>query len=227
MNTVIVMSGGLDSTTLLHMLVKQEKIDPQTIIPLTFNYGQIAKKESIFAMNNCRQLGTQNIHYADLTEIHSIFDSALTIDTKTRPSRLSVTEDKDINKTVVPLRNGLLLTVASIMATKFGNDTTVYYGAHKSDEHYYPDCRPNFIWAFNRYVASGLGVPYNIKVIAPFVNIRKQDVVKLGQQLKVDFTQTWSCYEDGEKHCGKCHSCHERKKAFKIAEVYDVTEYDN
>lgn len=221
------MSGGLDSTTLLHMLVKQEHIDPQTIYPLTFNYGQIAKKESEFAMKTCRQIGTQNIHYGDLMQIHSIFDSALTIDTKERPANLSVTEDKDIVKTVVPLRNGLLLTIASILASRFGNDTSVYYGAHKSDEHYYPDCRPNFVWAFNRYLSSGFGMPYNIKVIAPFINMLKHEVVKLGERLRVDYTQTWSCYEDKEKHCGKCHSCHERKKAFKIAGVYDVTEYDN
>jgi 7-cyano-7-deazaguanine synthase len=123
---------------------------------------------------------------------------------------------------IVPFRNAIFLSVAVAYAISI-DATKIFYGAHASDEPFYPDCRREFYKAFEK--AAKLGTDKEITVEAPFSDLSKSEIVKLGTDLGIPLHLTWSCYLDGLKHCGKCESCANRKKAFKEAGIYDPTEY--
>ena len=129
-----------------------------------------------------------------------------------------------MKSTVVPFRNGIMLAISAGYAESTDCDVLVL-GNHAGDHAIYPDCTPEFIDGITK--AINKGTQKQINVVSPFCNITKTDIVKIGKDLGVDFSLTYSCYKGGEKHCGKCGTCTERKEAFMLAKVEDNTEYES
>ena len=127
--------------------------------------------------------------------------------------------------TYVPFRNGLFLSSAAAIAISKGCDI-IYYGAHADDSagNAYPDCSESFTKAINDAIYIGSG--NQVKVVGPFVNMHKADIVKLGMKLNVPYGLTWSCYNGHDKACGKCGTCIDRKKAFEANGLKDPIEYE-
>lgn len=219
MKSVVIFSGGLDSTTLLFKL-KNENHDVHAV---TFSYGQKQSRE----LNSARKIGLSldvNHKIIDLSSLSHVLDSALTNPNIKIPKvPASAQFYETLTTTVVPNRNAIFLSIAAGYAQSIGA-RNLYYAAHYSDRGMYPDCRPEFISEFEKMVRLSL-VNDDFCVESPFVNRTKGEIVKLGNKLKVPFELTWSCYEGGEKHCGACSACRERKRAFDEARVNDPTVY--
>ena len=128
-----------------------------------------------------------------------------------------------MKSTVVPFRNGIMLSIAIGIAEGNGLDQ-VFIANHGGDHTIYPDCRPEFINAIDS--AANAGTFNNVRVVAPYTKITKSDIARRGKELGLDYTETWSCYKGGEKHCGKCGTCVERKEALRDAGIDDNTEYE-
>ena len=127
-----------------------------------------------------------------------------------------------MKSTVVPFRNGIMLAVAAGVAES-RNLTKLLIANHGGDHTIYPDCRPEFISAMDS--ATNAGTYIGVRVVAPYTNITKGDIARIGKKLGIDYAETWSCYKGGEKHCGKCGTCVERKEALAYAGIEDTTEY--
>lgn len=218
---VVIVSGGLDSTTLLYY-VKNKGYD---ISALSFNYGQRHVKEVEFAQKNCDRLGVP-FKLVDISNLNDLLQgSALTSKDIEVPEGHYASDNMKI--TVVPNRNAIMLSIAVGYAVSI-NAEAVFAGMHTGDHTIYPDCRPIFVESFDvtsRLANEGFSNS-NFHVEAPFVNISKAEIVKVGADLGVPFELTWSCYKGGEKQCGKCGTCVERKEAFELASVKDPTEYE-
>lgn len=213
---VIVYSGGLDSTVLLHLLKREGKADAA----LLFDYGQKHKKELEFARKNCEKLGVP-FDIADLRPITRLFGhNSLTDASEEVPD--GNYDDSNMKSTVVPNRNMIMISIAAARAIALETDE-VAYAAHSGDHAIYPDCRDEFADALDGVLALCHYEP--VKLLRPFVDMSKADIVALGTDLGVDFSQTWSCYKGGEIHCGTCGTCTERKEAFRLAGVPDPTVY--
>lgn len=131
--------------------------------------------------------------------------------------------DDNMKSTVVPFRNGIMLSIA-IGIAESNNLDQVFIANHGGDHTIYPDCRPEFIKAIDS--AANAGTYNNVKVIAPYTQITKSDIARIGKKLGIDYTETWSCYKGGEIHCGKCGTCVERKEALAEAGIEDCTIYE-
>ena len=132
-------------------------------------------------------------------------------------------DDENMRSTVVPFRNGIMLSVAVGMAESNGLQY-VMMANHAGDHTIYPDCRPAFVDAFDRAAEAGT---YNgVRLLSPYVNMTKGEIAKRGRQLGIDYAETWSCYKGEEKHCGRCGTCVERREALAEAGINDPTEYD-
>ena len=131
--------------------------------------------------------------------------------------------DENMKSTVVPFRNGIMLAVAAGVAES-RNLTKLLIANHGGDHTIYPDCRPEFISAMDS--ATNAGTYIGVRVVAPYTNITKGDIARIGKKLGIDYAETWSCYKGGEKHCGKCGTCVERKEALAYAGIEDTTEYE-
>lgn len=209
---VVVMSGGLDSATVLYY-AKDRGYDP---FPMTFDYGQIARAEIRSAEAISRRLGVPWA-LVDLSGLSRVYMGS----TSLVDPRIEIT--KGFSKPiVVQFRNAILLAVAVAYAGNIGAGL-VLYGAHASDAENYPDCREEFVEAMERAARAGTGSMISIE--APLISLKKSEVVRLGARLGVPFWLTWSCYRDGEAHCGSCESCVNRKRAFIEAGVEDPTVY--
>lgn len=214
---VVIFSGGLDSTTLLHYV----KSLGYEVYGLSFYYGQRHFKELEYAEYWGKKL-CKEWKLIDISFMSEIADSSALIDcNKPLPYEHYTSENQKI--TVVPNRNMVMLSIAIAWAENLGAEV-VFFGAHSNDYAVYPDCRQEFVEAISK--ASQLATYNKIRVEAPFVNIKKWQVVCLGEKLGIDCAKTWSCYEGKEKHCGKCATCQERKEAFLIAGIEDKTEYE-
>ena len=214
--TLILLSGGVDSTTALCQAVSNlEKVSA-----VSFDYGQRHRKELESAKSICNLLSIQHT-VLDLKGAFAAFKkSALTGNGDVPYGHY---EDNSMKKTVVPNRNMILLSLATGVAISNGIDQVVY-AAHAGDHAIYPDCRPEFYTAVASAVKAGNYDPPELK--APFIEMTKADIVKVGEKLGVPFRKTWSCYEGGEVHCGRCGTCQERRAAFIEAGVKDPTLYD-
>ncbi len=196
--TVLILSGGFDSTTLLYKLLNEGK----DVVALSFNYGQKASKELEYAKRTTSKLGIE----------HFIFD----ISTILELLKWSSLIDEDNNKveapqnTVVPSRNTILLELATAFAIS-NNCNEIYYGAIKGDINDYPDTTPTFLKQINEL--NKVNNYEYIPIKAPFINLEKWEVAKIAIQLKVPFEDSWSCYLGGEEPCGKCYSCKTRNEA--------------
>lgn len=131
---------------------------------------------------------------------------------------------ENMKSTVVPFRNGIMLSVAAGLAESLGYDA-IMLGSHGGDHFIYPDCRPEFVERMAQAVKAG--TDGKVVLQTPFERMTKADIVGIGSRLGVDFRDTYSCYKGGEKHCGRCGTCVERKEAFVLAGVEDPTEYLN
>lgn len=214
-DSVIILSGGLDSVTLLY--------DYQASIALaiSFDYGQNhASQELSFAKYHCVKLGIPHI-IIPMEFMKQYFRSSL-LEGKDAIPEGSYDED-NMKSTVVPFRNGIMLAVATGIAES-NELKKVLIANHGGDHTIYPDCRPEFIDAMNQTAKAGTFV--GVEIAAPYTNITKADIVKRGAALGIDYSKTWSCYKGSHIHCGRCGTCEERKEAFLIAGIEDPTEYE-
>jgi 7-cyano-7-deazaguanine synthase len=215
--TVVVFSGGLDSTTLLYHL----KDARHELIALAVNYGQRHSRELDCARAICHGLGV-DLKTLDLTGISQIFGSNRLSDADAEIPEGSYQPDS-MQQTTVPNRNMILLSIASGWA--ISNDCqAVAFGAHSGEYTPYPDCRPEFAEAMDK--AAQLCDWKPLRILAPFVEWTKADIVRRGAELGVPFDLTWSCYVGGDRHCGRCGTCLDRQNAFQQSGVNDPTEYE-
>ena len=218
---VAIVSGGLDSVTMAYELVRRN----YEIILISYNYGQRHKKEIMYAKKCAENLGVQH-HIVDLQVLSNLLGgSSLTSEEISVPDGHYAEESMRI--TVVPNRNAIMINVATALAVSMKCDY-VATGVHGGDHYIYPDCRPEFIVAQTealRLANSGF-VSNEFEVLAPFVNIPKDGIVKIGEAIGVPWSETWSCYKGGEIHCGSCGTCFERREAFSLAGVRDPTNYE-
>ena len=215
MKTILIYSGGLDSTVLLHKLLR----GGNTVKCLSVDYGQKHKKELESAKYFCNKFGVVH-EIADLSSITKLISSSvLTSDSPVPDGHYA---EESMKATVVPNRNMIMLSVAIGWAIneKFDN---VAYAAHNGDHAIYPDCRNEFVENLSK--AAEIADWHPVNIIRPFVDISKADIVKLGSQLDVEFEKTWSCYKGKDLHCGKCGTCIERIEAFGLAGIEDKTVY--
>lgn len=214
---VLIYSGGLDSTVLLHHLRDQG----YEVYCLTVNYGQRHGHEISHAIEMCDVFGVQHhvLHLPALAGL--LYGSSQTSSGVPVPEGHYTAES--MKATVVPNRNMVLLSLAIGWAIATGSDA-VAYAAHNGDHAIYHDCREEFAQAMG--MAAALCDERPIQLLRPFVERSKADIVSLGDALGVPFEATWSCYKGGELHCGKCGTCVERREAFALAGVADPTEYE-
>ena len=205
---LVLLSGGLDSTVLLHWCRTKYKYTEAVF----FNYGSRQNPRELEVVQQlCRDLGVKLI-VVNLEFFKQNFMSSLL-------QNVEMTRES----TVVPYRNGILLSIAAGIACSSGLDV-VCIANHYSDNETYPDCRSEFIDSQTEAIETGTGG--KVTVSSPFCNFTKDEVVKIGICLGVDFSKTWSCYNGGKVHCGRCPTCLERAKAFKKANIIDPTEYE-
>ena len=213
MKGLLIYSGGLDSTTLLYEY--KDSID----LAVTFDYGSKHNaKEIACAKENCQRLGIRHL-IIPLGFIGQYFKSDLLQSGGEIPEGSYA--DENMKSTVVPFRNGIMLAVAAGLAESYGLDT-VLLANHSGDHAIYPDCRPEFIDAFSAAVKAG--TYEGIQVVSPYCNITKRDIALRGKAIGLDYSLTYSCYKGGEKHCGKCGTCVERKEALA---GFDPTVYED
>ena len=222
MKALVLFSGGVDSTTCLGMAI--EKYGVENVCALSVSYGQKHTKEIEASDKIAAYYGVEHI-YLDLAKIFEYSDCSLLshsdaeIQEESYASQLEKTDGKPVS-TYVPFRNGLFLSSAASIAISKGCDV-IYYGAHSDDAagNAYPDCSDAFNNAMSDAIYIGSGE--QLRIEAPFVKWTKADVVKKGLELKVPYEYTWSCYEGGDKPCGKCGTCIDRAKAFEANGVKD------
>lgn len=215
-DSVLILSGGMDSTTLLY------EFKEDIALAISFDYGSNHNdKEIPFAKYHCTQLGIKHITIP-LSFMKEYFKSSLLAGAEAIPE--GNYDDENMKSTVVPFRNGIMLAIAAGVAESNGLKH-VMMANHSGDHTIYPDCRPQFATAMSDAIAAGT---YDgITLVTPYTHISKTDIVKRGAALGLDYTQTWSCYKGGEKHCGKCGTCMERKEALRDAGMADPTIYED
>lgn len=214
-NSVIIVSGGMDSITLLY------DHKDEIALGISFDYGSNHNAREIpFAKMHCERLGIKHITI-NLDFMHLYFKSSLLDGAEAIPEGHYA--DDNMKSTVVPFRNGIMLSIA-IGIAESNNLDQVFIANHGGDHTIYPDCRPEFINAID--AAATAGTYNNVKVVAPYTKITKSDIARIGKKLGIDYTETWSCYKGGDKQCGKCGTCVERKEALRDAGIEDLTEYE-
>lgn len=214
-DSIIILSGGMDSVTLLHY--RKERI----ALAVSFDYGSNHNGREIeCARAQCRLLGIEHI-VIPLSFMGQYFKSSLLEGADSIPEGHYAASN--MKSTVVPFRNGIMLSVACGLAESRGLKH-VLMANHGGDHAIYPDCRPGFVNAMSEAMREG--TYEGISMEAAFTGITKTDIARIGHKLGVDYSQTYSCYKGGEKHCGKCGTCVERREAFREAGIDDPTIYE-
>ena len=216
LKAIVLSSGGVDSTTCIALAVRD--LGKENVCSVSAYYGQKHKKELQCAKKIAKYYGIRHYEF-DLSAIMQYSNCALLDNSTEKIQHKSYAEqikEKGMVNTYVPFRNGLFLAVATSLAMSINPDeeTVIVIGAHADDSagNAYADCSEPFIWNMNQAVEKGT---YNkVKIVAPFVGKNKAEVVRVGLELKTPYELTWSCYEGGEKPCGKCGTCIDRIKAF-------------
>ncbi|WP_165217781.1 7-cyano-7-deazaguanine synthase QueC [Affinirhizobium pseudoryzae] len=219
MKTLVVCSGGLNSVSLAYKIAAEADL----VGLISFDYGQRHKKELQFAALAAARLSVPH-HVIDITTIGKhLTGSALTDDVAVPDGHYA---EETMKITVVPNRNAIMLTIAFGLAAAQGADA-VAIAVHGGDHFIYPDCRPGFIDSFQVMQNHALEGYASVQLLSPFVTISKADIVTEGARHATPFAETWSCYKGGERHCGRCGTCVERREAFHLAGVADPTEYED
>ena len=205
----------MDSVTLLY------EYRDRVALAVTFDYGSNHnRREAAFAKLHCERLGIEHL-LIPLDFIHRYFKSSLLEGADAIPEGHYAAEN--MKSTVVPFRNGIMLSIACGIAESRGLKN-VMIANHFGDHSIYPDCRSGFVEAMSQAMSEGT---YDgVKVFAPYTGISKTDIARHGATLGIDYTETYSCYKGGAKHCGKCGTCVERKEALHDAGIDDRTEYE-
>ena len=222
--TLVLLSGGLDSTTLLHHVVRD--LDYTEIHAITYNYGQKHSRELEAAEWQAAAVEAAHHRVIDVSFLGDLLKgaSALVIDGETVPDLEDIEpQQRDQPPTYVPNRNMMLLSIAASYAEAKGIQD-VYYGAQAQDEYGYWDCTTEFLERLNQALALNRRAP--IVIHAPFIARKKADILKIGMTLGVDYAHTWSCYRGVEKSCGACPTCVERLNAFRTIGIDDPLPYD-
>lgn len=215
--TVVLLSGGIDSVTALYSAHNSDEV----LSAISFDYG---------SKHNHRELSCAKWHSRKL----NIKQEVVCLDFMARLFRSVLLqsggeipdghyESATMKQTVVPFRNGVMLSVACGYAESIGADSVVI-GAHSGDHVIYPDCREQFMGSMAEAMKHGTYA--GIELQRPFISMSKSEIVQRGSQLEIDYSKTWSCYKGGDKHCGRCGTCVERIEAFSLAGILDPTEYE-
>jgi len=220
---IVLLSGGLDSSTVLGYAVKMH--GKENVVALSFDYKQRHRKELESATALAKYYNVE--HKIVNLDLRAIGGSALTDDIDVPENKLEEI-GKGIPVTYVPARNTIFISYALALADVI-NAEKIFVGVNALDYSGYPDCRPEYIDVFNKLAKLAIksGVEgKNIEIVAPLINMTKKEIVELGMSLKVPYHLTWSCYEGKEKACGKCDSCLLRLKGFMEAGYKDPVEYE-
>ncbi len=216
MKVIVLVSGGMDSVTALHEAARTHEI----LLGLSFDYGSKHNaRELPFAGEHCSALGIPH-RIVNLDFVNELFQSDLLLSGGDIPD--GHYEAENMKQTVVPFRNGIMLAIAAGVAESFGAGGVVI-AAHSGDHAIYPDCREDFMAPMAAAITAGTYA--DVAVLRPFIDLRKEDIARLGRALGVDYARTWSCYKGGATHCGTCGTCVERKEAFELAGLVDPTVY--
>ena len=214
-DSVIILSGGMDSVTLLHY--RKERI----ALAVSFDYGSNHNVREIeCARRQCENLGIEHL-VIPLDFMGIYFRSSLLEGADSIPEGHYA--DENMKSTVVPFWNGIMLSVACGLAESRGL-RHVMMANHGGDHAIYPDCRPEFVTSMSDAMRNG--TYEGVDILAEFTNITKSDIARLGKKLGVDYSMTYSCYKGGAKHCGRCGTCIERKEAMREAGIDDPTVYE-
>ncbi len=215
-DSVIIVSGGMDSITLLYEY--QDRI----ALGISFNYGSKHNdKEIPLARMHCERLGIKHIEIP-LHFMEQYFKSSLLIGGEDIPEGHYA--DDNMKSTVVPFRNGIMLSIAAGLAESNGLKYLMMAN-HGGDHTIYPDCRPEFVDAMSQAISNG--TYEHLQILVPYTNITKTDIARHGAKLGINYAETWSCYKGGDCHCGKCGTCVERKEALRDAGIEDTTVYED
>ncbi len=216
MKALVLLSGGMDSVTALYHVA----VEHEVVACLSFDYG---------ARHNHRELPFAKHHAATLGAPHTIipldfiaqyFQSDLLLTGGPVPDGHYAEET--MKSTVVPFRNGIMLSIAAGYAESVGAEALVI-AAHAGDHTIYPDCREEFMVSMAASISSGTWA--GVEVLRPFIHYNKAQIAQRGVALGIDYASTWSCYKGGAVHCGSCGTCVERKEAFSEGSLVDPTEY--
>lgn len=229
----VLLSGGIDSTTVLYSVERSKQWE--WIEGVSVFYGQRHVKEIEYALRSCNELGITH----RVLDIASIMPNSMLTDRRVPIPNKSYSDISGVSPTYVPFRNGLLLSTVTARAQKWVNDERkahedvdpstisagIFFGAHAEDalNWAYPDCTPEFIGAMA--AAIYVGSYHAVRLHAPLAEMGKADIVRKGDELGVDWKNTWSCYAGGERHCGVCPTCRARRDGFEKAGIEDPTEY--
>lgn len=214
-DTVLVLSGGMDSTTMLY------EYQPRIAVAVSFDYGSNHNAREIeCARLNCERAGVPHL-VIPLDFIGRYFQSSLLSGADAIPE--GEYDSDNMKSTVVPFRNGIMLAVAAGLAESRGLKY-VMMANHAGDHTIYPDCRPEFAAAMSEAMRAGT-FP-GITLLAPYTYLTKGQIAMHGKRLGMDYGLTYSCYKGGEHHCGKCGTCRERREALEYAGIPDPTIYD-
>lgn len=213
-DALIVISGGMDSTTMLY------EFQNEIALAVTFDYGaKHGAKEIPLARMHCERLGIEHIVIGmDFMQRH--FRSSLLTGGEDIPEGRY--DDENMRSTVVPFRNGIMLSIACGLAESRGLKRLMIAN-HAGDHAIYPDCRPLFVEAMSR--ATQEGTYDRIVIDAPYTHLTKAEIAARGKRLGVNYAETWSCYKGGDTHCGRCGTCVERREALAEAGIDDPTTY--
>jgi len=221
---VCLVSGGIDSCVTAYIA----KNEGYKIYALSFNYGQKHNKEIECAKNIVSTIKAESHIIFDL-DLKQFGGSSLLDESMNIEKDIKITEiGKTIPSTYVPARNTVFLSIALAYAEVISADS-IFIGVTSTDYSGYPDCRPEYITAYQimANIATKRGVEGNtIKIKTPLINLSKKEIIKKGNKLDAPFEKTWSCYNGGEKACGYCDSCILRLKGFKQAKINDPIKYE-
>lgn len=213
-DSVLIASGGMDSTTMLY------DYKDRIALAISFDYGSNHNSREIpFAQLHCERLGIKHI-VISLAFFKEYFKSSLLEGADAIPE--GNYDDDNMASTVVPFRNGIMLSIAAGIAESNGLKY-IMMANHGGDHAIYPDCRSEFVDAFDKAVQTGTYI--GVRLLTPYTKWTKTDIARRGAELGIDYSETWSCYKGGEVHCGKCGTCTERREALREAGIPDTTKY--
>lgn len=214
-DSILIVSGGMDSITMLY------EFRDRIALGLSFDYGSNHNAREIpFAKMHCERLGIPHVTIP-LEFMSRYFKSSLLEGADAIPE--GDYDDANMQSTVVPFRNGIMLSIAAGMAES-RNLKYVMMANHGGDHTIYPDCRPEFVAAMSE--ATRTGTYPGVQILAPYTSLTKTGIARRGKVMGIDYTETWSCYKGGDLHCGRCGTCRERMEALAEAGIDDGTAYE-